>query len=196
MRHIYILCGVVWENPEICNYRLISKPTYSLGQLVRVNIPDDLELSHYPGDGYSTTDDKRTVHELGCDCYILFEGKWRKFNFLKQFEPHQWFRVLEHIFGLHDCYDDKIGWTDDYELWQKIFYGDERKELTRKCSMNEAVKHYPPVKEDKNGLKLKVDLDNNIDFLRNGSSEKEWIEVYDQYKKELEENTDKEIWCE
>lgn len=196
MKHRYIFCGVVWENPEICNYRLISKPTYSNGEFVRVNIPDDLELSHYTGDGYSTTDDKRTVHELGCDCYILFKGRWRKFNYLKKFEPHQWFRVLEHIFGLQDCYDEKVGWTDDIELWQKIFYGDERKELSRKCSMNEAVKHYPPVKEDKNGLKLKVDLDDNIDFLRNGSSEKEWIEVYDQYKKELEENPDKEIWCE
>ena len=48
MRHIYILCGVVWENPEICNYRLISKPTYSLGQLVRVNTPDDLEAPLIP----------------------------------------------------------------------------------------------------------------------------------------------------
>ena len=196
MKHRYILCGVVWESPEICNYRLISKPTYSLGHLIRVNIPDDLILESYTGDGYSTTDDKRTVYELGCDCYILFNGCWRKFNYLKKFEPHQWFRVLEYIFGLQDCSDEKVGWTDDLELWKKIFYEDERKELTIKCSMNEAVKHYPPVKEDKNGSKLKVNLDDNIDFLRNASGEKEWIKVYDQYKKELEENPDKEIWCE
>ena len=62
--------------------------------------------------------------------------------------------------------------------------------------MNVAVKHYPPVKEDKNGLKLKVNLDNNVDFFRDASSEKEWLEVYDNFKKELEENPDKEIWCE
>ena len=196
MKHRYIFCGVVWENPKICNYRLISKPTYSGGQLVRVNIPNDLILDSYTGDGYSTTDDKRTVHELGCDCYILFKGRWRKFNYLKKFEPHQWFRVLEHIFGLNNCYDEKVGWTDDVELWKKIFYGDERKELTRKCSMNEAVKHYPPVREDKNGLKLKVNLDNNVDFFRNTSSKKEWLEVYDQYKQELEKTPNKEIWCE
>ena len=196
MKHRYIFCGIIWENPEICNYRLISKPTYSSGSFVRVNIHDDLELYHYSGDGYSTTDDKRTIHELGCDCYILFNGQWRKFNYLKKFEPHQWFRILKYIFGLQNCYDEKVGWTDDVELWKKIFYGDERLELSRKCSMNEAVKHYPPVKEDKNGLKLKVNLDDNVDFLRNASGEKEWIEVYDQYKKELEENPDKEIWCE
>ena len=51
MRHRYIFCGVVWERPEICNYRLISKPTYSYGSFVRVNIPDDLKLYHYNGDG-------------------------------------------------------------------------------------------------------------------------------------------------
>ena len=55
MKHRYIFCGIVWKQPEICNYRLISKPTYSHGSFVRVNIPDDLELSHYSGDGYSIT---------------------------------------------------------------------------------------------------------------------------------------------
>ena len=194
MKHRYILCGVIWENPEICNYRLVSKPTYSLGEFVRVNIPNDLELDSYPGDGYSTTSDKRTVHELGCDCYILFKGRWRKFNYLKKFEPHQWFLVLEHIFGLNNCYDEKIGWTDDAELWKEIFYGDERKELTRKCSRNEAVKRYPPVKEDKNGLKLKVNLDPDASFFMDSSEE--WVEFYNKYKKELEENPNKEIWCE
>ena len=182
MKHRYIFSGVVWENPEICYYRLISKTTYSLGQFVRVNIPNDLILTSYSGDGYSTTDDKRTVHELGCDCYILFNGCWRKFNYLKKFEPHQWFRVLNYIFGLYNCCDDKIGCTDDVNLWKKIVYSDERKELSRKYSTNEAVKHYPPVKEDKNGLKLKVNLNNDIDFLRNSSLDKEWIEIYDQYE--------------
>lgn len=196
MKHRYIFSGVVWEKPEICYYRLISKTTYSLGQFVRVNIPNDLILNSYSGDGYSITDDKRTVHELGCDCYILFNGCWRKFNYLKKFEPHQWFRVLNYIFGLYNCCDDKIGCTDDVNLWKKIVYSDERKELSRKYSTNEAVKHYPPVKEDKNGLKLKVNLNNDIDFLRNSSLDKEWIEIYDQYKKELEENPNKEIWCE
>jgi len=198
MRHRYIFCGVVWDHPEICNYRLISKPTYSHGSFVRVNIPDDLELSHYSGDGYSTTYDKRTIHELGCDCYILYKCKWRKFNYLKQFEPCWWFRVLEHIFGVRNCYDEKIGYTDDIKQWSEIFYGEERIEMSDKCSRNEYKMHYPTVKEDKKGLKLKVNLDKNektIEFLRTGSGEKEWIETYDNFKKELEENPNKEIWC-
>ena len=82
------------------------------------------------------------------------------------------------------------------ELWKKIFYGDEHIEMLDKCSRNEYRKHYPQVKEDKKGLRLKVDLDDNIDFLRNSSGEKEWIDAYDEFKKQLEENPDKEIWCE
>ncbi len=196
MKHRYIFCGVVWDHPEIRNYRLISKPTYSHGSFVRVNIPDDLELSHYSGDSYSITFDERTIHELGCDCYILFKGRWRKFNYLKNFEPCWWFRVLEHIFGVRNCCDEKIGWTDDTKQWSEIFYNKERIEISNKCSRNEYKMHYPPVREDKKGLKLKVNLDENVDFLRNSNCEKEWLEVYDQLKKELEENPNKEIWCE
>lgn len=50
MKHRYIFSGVVWETPEICYYRLISKTTYSLGHFVRVNIPNDLILTSYSGD--------------------------------------------------------------------------------------------------------------------------------------------------
>jgi hypothetical protein len=192
MRHRYIFCGVVWEQPEICNYRLISKLTYSRGSFVRVNIPDDLELNHYSGDGYSTTYDKRTIQDLGCDCYILYKGQWRKFNYLKQFEPHQWFRVLEHIFCLQDCYDT-IGWTDDMEYYKKWWWGERIPEFPG------GGRNYPSFKEDKKGLKLKVNLDKSkqtIEFLRKGSGEDEWLKIYDEYKKELEENPNKEIWCE
>lgn len=195
MRHRYIFCGVL-DSRKISDYRLIAKPTYSLGQFIRVNIPDDLELSHYPGDVYSITYDERTIDELGYDCYILYNGKWRKFNWLKKLQPHQWFRALEHIFGLVDCYDDKIGWTDDVKKGMEILHSPERIELSRKCSNGEAVKHYPPVKEDKKGLTLQVKLDNNsIEFFRNASGEKEWLDIYDEFKKELKENPDKEIWC-
>lgn len=196
MRHRYIFCGVVWNHPEICNYRLISKPTYSHGTFIRVNIPDDLKLNHYSGDSYSTTRDKRTIHELGCDCYIFYKGRWRKFNYLKKFEPYQWFRVLEHIFGMCDCSDEKVGWTDDIGQWSLICYSEKRIKMKEERSLNEYEMHYPTVKEDKKGLRLKVNLDENIDFFRNAYGEKEWIDEYDKFKKELEENPDKEIWCE
>jgi len=71
--------------------------------------------------------------------------------------------------------------------------------MSDKCSRNEYKRHYPTVKEDKKGLKLKVNLDKSeqtIEFLRKGSGEDEWLKFYDEFKKELEENPNKEIWCE
>lgn len=187
MRHRYIFCGLL-DSRKISDYRLISKPTYSHGQLVRINIPDNLELSHYPGDGYSITNDERTIDELGYDCYILFEGKWRKFNWLKNIEPCWWFRALKYIFGLEDCFDT-IGWTDN-----KDYYIKWRKEK-RIPSLYGGGRKYPYLKEDKKGLQLKVNLQDDIDFFRGASGEDEWIVIYDKFKKELEENPDKEIWC-
>lgn len=189
MRHRYIFCGLL-EDHKISSFRLIANTKYSGGQLVRVNIPDDLKLYSYPYDGYSTTDDNRTIDDLGYDCYILFNWKWRKFNWLKNLEPHSWFRALEHIFGLQDCYDT-IGWTDNYDYYKEWwhteripeFYGGGRK--------------YPVFREDKKGLKLKVKLDpdDSIQFLRNGAGEDVWLKYYDEFKKELENSPDKEIWC-
>ena len=191
MKHRYIFCGVVWEDPRLSSYRLIRGLTYSGGHFVRVNIPDDVKL-YNSGSGWSGTYDDRSILDLGCDCYILFKGKWRKFNWLKKIEPHNWFRVLEHIFGLRDCYDT-IGWTDDCEYYKKWWWDERISEFPG------GGRTYPSFKEDKKGLKLKVKLDKNeqiIEFLRKGSGEDEWLKFYDEFKKELEENPNKEIWCE
>ena len=78
MRHKYIFCGVVKGSDKISNFRLISSiRKYSLGEAIRVNIPDDLQIDHFSGDSYSTTSDHRTLNQLGWDCYIFYKGKWR-----------------------------------------------------------------------------------------------------------------------
>jgi hypothetical protein len=188
MKHRYIFCGVVWEDPCISNYRLISNTKYSHGQLVRVNIPDDLIIDHYNGDSYSITSDMRSIHDLGCDCYIMYNGKWRKFNWLKKIEPHQWFKVLEHIFGLMNCYDT-IGWTDNVEYYKKWWWNEKLP--------SEDIK-FPHLIEDKKGLTLQVKLDTNkstIDWLRTGSGEDKWIKYYDEFNEQLKKNPEKIIYC-
>ncbi|MBQ8482851.1 MAG: hypothetical protein IJ504_00940 [Bacteroidales bacterium] len=94
MRHRYITNGTAQGSKQINCYRLISKNKYS-NSFIRVNIPDDLVLNTCKGDGYNTTEDTRTLEELGYDCFILVNGKWRKANFLKKHQPHEWYRVLE-----------------------------------------------------------------------------------------------------
>ena len=67
-RYITAKCS---PNDPICNFRLISHRI--VGQCckgpgmtcVRVRIPDDLVLEKCSCDDYSTTDDTRTIEELG-----------------------------------------------------------------------------------------------------------------------------------
>lgn len=146
MRHRYIFCGLVYPTLPISNFRLISSITkYSMGGVIRVNIPDDLQLDHFPYDGYSTTTDKRTVEELGYDCYICFNGRWRKFNELKEHTPADWWKVLEEQYGLYMLGD--FTYTDSKEKYFKWFKEHEH--------VPEDKMVYPRFKEDKYGLKLK-----------------------------------------
>lgn len=175
MRHKYIFSGGVKGSDKISDYRLISSiRKYSLGEVIRVNIPDDLQIDHWKGDLYSTTNDSRTLDELGWDCYILYKGNWRKFDYLKQFKSNYWHEVLEYIFGLCRCYPDTVGWTDDFDLYKKY--------IEEGIFKSEIDLYYPPFKEDKKGLKLDFNLkEYPWDEPKN---KEEWFTVY----KSLKEN--------
>lgn len=154
MKHRYIFTGLAEGYEPISNFRLIARCTkYNCGQFIRVNIPDNLKLDHYPGDSYSTTEDKRTLNQLGYDCYFLFKGQWRKFNELKKYRPCDWFRVLEYIYGLYSL--SGYNYTDDFiEYWKER--DDIRKGIKKFVSESNLV--FPQFKEDKEGLILPVKL--------------------------------------
>ena len=169
-KHRFIFSGLVSGEDKISDYRLISSVRrYSLGQCVCVNIPDDMEINHYPGDGYSTVDDDRTLDELGWDCYFLYKGRWRKFNELKKYKPCEWSDVLEYIYGLYEC-DDQIGWTDDEKLWEEYWEEGDFK--------SEEEMYFPGFKEDKVGLDLKVNL-KDYPF---GQCDDDWYKEYQRLK--------------
>lgn len=92
-RYRYILNGCVLGKDKICDYRLIAgnniKPSYNGESALRVCIPDDLKLVKYSCDPYSTTEDKRTLDELGYDILIWNERKkkWMKHNEFKGIRP-------------------------------------------------------------------------------------------------------------
>ena len=146
MRHRYIFCGLVHPTDKISDFRLISSITkYSMGEVIRVNIPDDLRLDYFPYDRYSTTFDNRTLEELGYDCYICFNGRWRKFNELKEYTPADWWKVLEEQYGVF--MRDDFSYTDSREKAEK--WNNEHEYVPE----NKIV--YPRFREDKTGLKLK-----------------------------------------
>lgn len=93
IRYRYILSGVVLGKDKISDFRLIAgnmiKPDYNGSTALRVNIPSDLELTKYSSDPYSTTDDQRTLDELGYDILIWDSNKkkWNMNNDLKGLNP-------------------------------------------------------------------------------------------------------------
>lgn len=92
-RYRYITNGTVVGSNPICDFRLlgannITKP-YDGAIALRVVIPDDLVLEKWSCDPYSTTDDKRTLDELGYDVMIwsFKTSKWTIHNELKGTRP-------------------------------------------------------------------------------------------------------------
>ena len=84
MRYRYITNGMCSPAEPICNFRLVShKEIRTIAKepgrtYYRVNIPYDLSLIKYECDKYSTTDDKRTIGELGYDIVLTMSDGSRK----------------------------------------------------------------------------------------------------------------------
>ncbi|MGX1195787.1 hypothetical protein [Metabacillus sp. SLBN-84] len=92
-RYRYITNGVVVGTDPISDFRLIagsnlSKP-YHGATALRVQIPRDLKLTKETCDPYSTTDDDRTLEELGYDFMIRdnTKGIWVARNEFKGTRP-------------------------------------------------------------------------------------------------------------
>lgn len=101
MRHRYIYCGIVHSTDPISNFRLIYSCTqFSLGQIIRVNIPDDMTLYKHISCSYQFTYDNRTLEQLGFNCYIVYDGKWVKADILKSHIPSHWDHVLKETYGI------------------------------------------------------------------------------------------------
>lgn len=93
-RYRYVLNGTALGEHKISDFRLIAgnkiKPHYNNEVALRVNIPDDLRLEKWSCDSYSTTDDKRTLNELGYDILIWNSEKkrWKVRNEFKGTRPY------------------------------------------------------------------------------------------------------------
>lgn len=92
-KYRYVLSGLALGENKISDFRLIAgnmiKPSYNGQSALRINIPEDLVLSKWISDSYSTTDDERTLNELGYDV-LIWDGnkkKWNMNNDLKGLNP-------------------------------------------------------------------------------------------------------------
>lgn len=94
-RYRYILSGKATGEDKLSRFRLIAgnniKPSYNGKVVIRVNIPNDVELIKYNCDSYSSTSDSRTLNELGYDILIWDseKRKWKMHNEFKGLNPHE-----------------------------------------------------------------------------------------------------------
>lgn len=92
-RYRYILNGIALGKDKISGFRLIAgnniKTSYNGEVVLRVKIPNDLKLTKYSCDPYSTTEDHRTLDELGYDVLIWHKKnrKWKIHNEFKGIKP-------------------------------------------------------------------------------------------------------------
>lgn len=100
-RYRYITCGLILEKDKISDFRLLAannvKPNYHNFSAIKVEIPEDMKLSKWSCDSYSTTNDQRTLGELSYDVVLWNkkERKWIVRNDLKGINPCDFHDVLK-----------------------------------------------------------------------------------------------------
>lgn len=119
-KYRYILNGLVSPKSRICDYRLIAGNQLGEGDgrnsaAIRVCIPDDMKLEKWSCDDYSTTEDERTIEELGYDVVVRINGQFIVRNDLKKYEYHKLSTILQQNEGLYlttEGYLDKEHYRD------------------------------------------------------------------------------------
>lgn len=93
-RYRYILGGIVDIHAPMHHFRLIAgnsiKPDYHGKTAIRFQLPEDMELTKYSCDSYSTTEDTRTLSQIGYDVlgYHALKKRWIVINDYKGIQPH------------------------------------------------------------------------------------------------------------
>ncbi|WP_144468420.1 hypothetical protein [Bacillus pumilus] len=89
----YITNGIALGQDKLSDFRLIAgkniKASFDGDVALRVAIPNDVELIKFKSDPYSTTNEHRTLDELGYDVLIWSEKnkKWKVYNEFKGIRP-------------------------------------------------------------------------------------------------------------
>lgn len=100
MRYRYITCGAVKATDKISKFRLVCNRQIK-DDAIRVHIPDDLILEKYSCDNYSTTEDNRTIEDLGYDVVCKLDGKWIVMNELKSYQSYEFSDILREKYNYY-----------------------------------------------------------------------------------------------
>lgn len=117
-RYRYIRAGVVDFDDPVSSYRLVSHANMGDSNCYRIRIPDDLALEKYACDCYSTTQDTRSMNELGYDVMVKIDDCWCVRNDLRGLNPREIYSRMMRA-GLYRV--PKLGYLTQhrYKLWAK-----------------------------------------------------------------------------
>lgn len=119
-RYRYITNGMAVPEDKVSDFRLIAQNKIGfMSQAFRIEIPDDMVLTKYSCDEYSTTDDERTLAQLHCVPVVKIKSIWRVMSRLADFLPCNWFIHLREL-GYVGTTDHRIGYLPKQEFEQYI----------------------------------------------------------------------------
>lgn len=117
MKYRYILSGGVMPSDRISDYRLVA-PNQIRSTMQAIRIPaDSLRLDKLCCDSYATTEDQRTIAEIGYDCMVRINGRLTVRNDLKpksdceMFMPHE--TLLRLGYTTTVCQRTVRGWNHE-----------------------------------------------------------------------------------
>lgn len=121
-RYRYVLAADTIDTP-IRNCQLLAgnvAGTLSIPNVFRISIPADMELHKWTFDLYSTTEDPRTLRELGAIPMVKIKGRWRHMPTLAAIPLDKWSEEMVKL-GYHNCYNCTIGYmaTEEWNQYQK-----------------------------------------------------------------------------
>jgi len=94
--------------------------TLAIPNAFRISIPVDMTLQKWTFDLYSTTEDSRSLRELGAIPMVKIKGRWRHMPVLAEIPLDKWTEKMEEL-GYHNCYNCTIGYitTEEWNQHQK-----------------------------------------------------------------------------
>lgn len=144
MRQIYryITASSVKPSSRICDYKLIGGNQLSNDDgrdsiVIRVRVPDDMKIEKLSCDSYSTTEDERTIEELGYDILVRINGQLIVRNDLKGYTRDEQSSILTEKEGLYLTKDGYVSRERYKEYLKRIQEESIKKEHETERIINE-----------------------------------------------------------
>lgn len=135
MRYRYILCGIVNPTDKLSDFRLIGANNIRHStDAIRVELPNEVKLTKYSCDNYSTTDCDIQIKNLNPVVICRMNGRMKQSKelteqWLNGLQPHEFLKGKYHVLNLGVLSEEQYKW---YWKNSKIAYRYDRVPVNEK----------------------------------------------------------------